>query len=134
IRRGHRTGFIAGRLSSARASVRAWLPSSPRALSPRWMRVSLDRVHPFNPRAIVRRLLLATAACAVVSAASKAQSTQRLEQESARIEPSSAGTLGVAAMHLESGRTFFHKADEQYPMASTYKVPMAVQAFTLAQE
>ncbi len=37
-------------------------------------------------------------------------------------------------MHLESGRTFFYKSDDQYPMASTYKVPMAVQAFTLAQQ
>ena len=73
-------------------------------------------------------------ALTAVAGAGGAQTTSRLEQEIARIEPLGGGQLGVAAVHLESGKTFFHKADEQYPMASTYKVPMAVQAFTLAQQ
>ena len=59
---------------------------------------------------------------------------QHLEREIARIEPLSGGRLGIAATHLESGRTFFYQADEQYPLASTYKLPMAIQAFTLAQQ
>jgi beta-lactamase class A len=66
--------------------------------------------------------------------AASAQSTDRHSKEIARIEPASGGQLGVAAVHLESGRSFFYKADDQYPMASTYKVPMAVQAFTLAEQ
>ena len=62
------------------------------------------------------------------------QSTQTLERELARIEPLSGGTLGIAAMHLETGKTVFYKADEQYPLASTYKVPIAVQALYLAEQ
>lgn len=81
-----------------------------------------------------RSLSLAAAAVVAVSTTAAAQSTARLEQEIARIEPFSGGTLGVAAMHLESGRTFSYKGDEQYPLASTYKVPIAIQAFTLAQQ
>ena len=82
----------------------------------------------------MRRILMLAAAITAVSPRAEAQAPSRLEQELARIEPLSGGQLGVAALHLESGRTFFYKADDQYPMASTYKVPMAVQAFTLAEQ
>lgn len=63
-----------------------------------------------------------------------AQSTQKLERELTRIEPLSGGTLGIAATHIESGRTVFYKADEPYPLASTYKVPIAVQALALVEQ
>jgi beta-lactamase class A len=82
----------------------------------------------------MRRLVLALATFSAASVPVAAQSTDRLTREIARIEPSSGGRLGVAAMHLESGRTFFYQADDQYPMASTYKVPIAIQAFTLAEQ
>lgn len=82
----------------------------------------------------MRRTLIALVTLGAVSVAASAQSTDRLTKEIARIEPASGGQLGVAAVHLESGRSFFYKADDQYPMASTYKVPMAVQAFTLAEQ
>ena len=81
-------------------------------------------------RCILAVALFATAIATPVAA----QTGSRLEQEIARIEPLSGGQLGVAALHLESGRTFFYKADDQYPMASTYKVPMAVQAFSLVEQ
>ena len=55
---------------------------------------------------------------------------QRLVAELRRIEPLSGGTLGVAAIHLETGRQAFMNADEPFPMASTYKVPIAVQLLT----
>lgn len=61
-------------------------------------------------------------------------STDRLTAELKRIEPLSGGTLGLSAIHLETGRTFHYQADQQYPLASTYKVPMALQAFKLAEE
>ncbi|MBM4187882.1 MAG: serine hydrolase [Gemmatimonadetes bacterium] len=68
-------------------------------------------------------------------AATAAQSArQNLEREIARIEPLSGGALGIAATHLESGRTFFYQADEQYPLASTYKVPIAVEALMLVEQ
>jgi len=57
-----------------------------------------------------------------------------LDREVARIEPVSGGTVGVAAIHLESGQTYSRQADQQYPLASTYKVPIAVQAFKLVEE
>ncbi len=87
----------------------------------------------------MRRFLIAISALTAAlgttpCARAQAQSTTRLAQEIARIEPFSGGQLGVAAVHLESGRSFFYKADEQYPMASTYKVPIAIQAFTLAEQ
>ena len=50
-----------------------------------------------------------------------------LEAEWARLEPLSGGVLGLAAVHLESGRTAFLHPDDAFPMASTYKVPIAVE-------
>lgn len=37
------------------------------------------------------------------------------------------GRLGVGILHLESGRSLFYRGDERFPMASTYKVPIAAQ-------
>lgn len=82
----------------------------------------------------MRPVLVTAVATVALTASLAAQSTTRLEQEIARIEPFGGGQLGVAALHLESGRSFFYKADDQYPMASTYKVPIAVAAFTLAEQ
>lgn len=54
----------------------------------------------------------------------------RLVDELERLESLSGGTMGVAAVHLESGRRAYLHADESFPMASTYKVPIAVQLLT----
>ena len=35
--------------------------------------------------------------------------------------------MGVAAIHLESGRAAYLNPDDSFPMASTYKVPIAVE-------
>lgn len=51
----------------------------------------------------------------------------RLEAEVERLAASAGGTVGVAAVHLESGRTLYLNGDESFPMASTYKVPIAVE-------
>lgn len=50
-----------------------------------------------------------------------------LEKELARLATVSGGTMGVAAIHIESGRSAYLNADEPFPMASTYKVPIAAQ-------
>ncbi|MDX1494051.1 MAG: class A beta-lactamase [Longimicrobiales bacterium] len=55
---------------------------------------------------------------------------QRLVAELQRIEELSGGTLGVGAIHLETGREAYLHPDEPFPMASTYKVPIAVQLLT----
>lgn len=54
----------------------------------------------------------------------------RLEKEIARLAPPSGGTVGVGVIHIETGREVFLNADERFPMASSYKVPIAIQLLT----
>lgn len=51
----------------------------------------------------------------------------RLGAELQRLAELSGGTVGVAAIHLETGRELYVSRGEHFPMASTYKVPIAVQ-------
>src|SRR5439155_21648941 len=55
----------------------------------------------------------------------------RLADEIQRLSAISAGKVGVGIIHLESGRELFINRDEPFPMASTFKVPVAVQILTL---
>ena len=55
----------------------------------------------------------------------------RLNAELSRIAESARGTVGVGIQHLESGQSLLIHAEESFPMASTYKVPIAVQLMTL---
>jgi beta-lactamase class A len=52
---------------------------------------------------------------------------QQLEQKIATFETISGGKLGVSAAHLESGEQVNLHGDERFPMASTYKIPIAIQ-------
>src|SRR5262245_30221736 len=54
-------------------------------------------------------------------------SLQRLEREIARLASPAGGIVGVSAVHVESGRRLSVKGDERFPMASVYKVPIAIQ-------
>jgi len=56
---------------------------------------------------------------------------RRLEAELAHLATFSGGKVGVGAVHLETGREVFLNRDDAFPMASTYKVPIAVQLLTL---
>ncbi len=82
-------------------------------------------------RSLVGRSLLPIAlftfASSVPARAQVDPGLERLREEIARLEPMSGGTVGVAAIHLQSGREIYFKGDERFPMASTYKVPIAVQ-------
>lgn len=60
--------------------------------------------------------------------------TQRLEQELARIAQLAKGKVGVCALHLESGKQVSLNLQERFPMASTIKVAIAVQLFTLIEQ
>ncbi|MDH3735083.1 MAG: class A beta-lactamase [Gemmatimonadota bacterium] len=51
----------------------------------------------------------------------------RLLVEIERLAEASGGTVGVGAVHVETGRSVWLNGDERFPMASTYKVPIAVQ-------
>lgn len=55
---------------------------------------------------------------------------QRLEREIARLSMFSGGVVGVTAIHLETGRRVSLNGAERFPMASTFKVPIAVQLLT----
>lgn len=59
---------------------------------------------------------------------------EALERELQRLGPLSGGVMGVAAVHLESGRRAFLNGDEPFPMASTYKVPIAVELLQRVDE
>ena len=73
--------------------------------------------------AAIALVLVAGAAAALAQGGSETA----LEAEWARLEPLSGGSLGLAAIHLETGRTAFLHPDDPFPMASTYKVPIAVE-------
>jgi beta-lactamase class A len=46
----------------------------------------------------------------------------------------SGGEMGCAAIHIETGRCITLKSSERFPMASTYKLPIAIQLLTLVDE
>ena len=74
--------------------------------------------------------LLAAAALAQMSD----PSLPRLEREIARLSQASGGVTGATAIHLETGRRVSLNGAERFPMASSYKVPIAVQLLTLVDQ
>ncbi len=54
-----------------------------------------------------------------------------LAAEVARLAEQAEGRVGVAAYHLGTGRGITLNGDERFPMASTYKVPIAVQILSM---
>ena len=80
-------------------------------------------------------LLLAAPACAQDTRTfGDDPGLDRLAAEVARLAEHAEGTVGVAAYHLETGRGFTLHGDEPFPMASTYKVPIAVQILTMVDK
>ncbi len=61
------------------------------------------------------------------SAQEEVQAPAVLEREFARLAAAEDGKVGVAAIHLESGRAAMLNSAESFPMASTYKVPIALR-------
>src|SRR5687767_4736899 len=51
----------------------------------------------------------------------------RLEREIARLAAIGGGMMGVAAVHLESGREVYLNRGVAFPMASSVKVPIATE-------
>jgi beta-lactamase class A len=50
-----------------------------------------------------------------------------LEDKIDRIISRSPGTIGVSLIHVESGATLSVRGDERFPMASVYKLPIAIE-------
>ena len=73
----------------------------------------------------------------VLSSASLAQTPdpnlRLLEAEIGRLSAISGGKVGVGIIHIETGRELFVNGSEAFPMASTFKVPIAVELLTRVQ-
>ncbi|MGD0623736.1 MAG: class A beta-lactamase [Thermodesulfobacteriota bacterium] len=89
------------------------------------------------PRILSLVLLLSLSPAGFAETTAKPEGTpiadapfQRLEREITRAAKSAGGTVGVSAIHIESGRRIALNSSERFPMASTYKVPIAVQLLT----
>ena len=54
-------------------------------------------------------------------------SVESLAREIERLSHGSGGVVGVSALHLETGRRLSLRGGERFPMASSYKVPIAVE-------
>jgi len=59
---------------------------------------------------------------------------ERLAHEILRLSKPAKGVVGVGVIHLETGRELYLNKGLRFPMASTYKVPIAVKLFSLADE
>jgi beta-lactamase class A len=85
---------------------------------------------------IIRRFALAIPLAVALSsgAAQTADPNLRLlEAEIGRLSAIAGGKVGVGIIHIESGRELFVNGNEPFPMASTYKVPIAVELLTRVQ-
>lgn len=59
---------------------------------------------------------------------------ERLQTEIVRLAELAGGKVGVSAIHLETGRSVYVNPSEPFPMASTYKVPMAARLLQLVDQ
>jgi beta-lactamase class A len=57
----------------------------------------------------------------------------RLEREIGRLATLAGGRVGLGALHIETGREVYLNADERFPMASSFKVPVAITLLTRVQ-
>jgi beta-lactamase class A len=87
-----------------------------------------------------RRVLHAVLYTALLAPALPAQGRpadpglERLRTELESFGAIAQGTLGVGVIHLESGRELFVNGSTAFPMASTYKVPIATQLLRLVDQ
>jgi beta-lactamase class A len=72
------------------------------------------------------------AACA--AAAATDPSLARLEQQMEYVSHATDGVVGVSAIHIESGRQAALHGAEGFPMASAFKLPVAVQIMSMVDD
>src|SRR5579859_5303889 len=60
-------------------------------------------------------------------ASAQDRSLKRLEREIARVSAIAGGTVGASVLHLETGRRVTLNGLERFPMASAYKIPIAIE-------
>lgn len=64
---------------------------------------------------------------AQVSSRTSEPSLQQIEQQICQVASLARGSMGVSAVEITTGRQISVNDDEPFPMASTYKVPIALQ-------
>ncbi|HKD08162.1 MAG TPA: class A beta-lactamase [Bryobacteraceae bacterium] len=74
-------------------------------------------------------LLLAAA----IAAAADDYSVARLQQQVEFVARATDGVVGVSATHIETGRTVSVRGNESFPMASAFKVPVAIQIMSMVE-
>jgi len=79
----------------------------------------------------MRLLLILWSACAL---AQSDPALDALQREWTRLARVANGVVGATVVHLQTGRSVSINASEGYPMASTVKVPLAVQLLSLVDE
>ena len=72
-------------------------------------------------------------ATALFAAAGDPSATARLQQQIEFVAHATDGVLGVSATHIETGRSVSVRGAESFPMASAFKVPVAVQLITMVE-
>jgi beta-lactamase class A len=82
---------------------------------------------------ILRAFWLLALATSAGSAQTADPNLRLLESEIGRLSAISGGKVGVGIIHIESGRELFVNGAEPFPMASTFKVPIAVELLTRVQ-
>ena len=77
---------------------------------------------------IFASILLLISICLMSVNGQSSSSISTLERAIARLAETSGGTVGVSAIHIETGRRVSYNAQMRFPMASVYKMPIALQA------
>lgn len=89
-------------------------------------------------RSAIDRLRIVTTVVVVCIAQSSVSAQEpaleRLKREMGRLATQAGGTVGASALHLETGRRVSINGSDRFPMASTFKVPIAVQLLTLVDK
>jgi beta-lactamase class A len=63
-------------------------------------------------------------------ASALAQDLDQLQRRIDSIASQARAAIGVGIIHVETGREVYRNGDQWFPLASTYKVPMAVEVLT----
>ncbi len=80
------------------------------------------------------RFLITLFSAAALLCAAPDPALTRLEQQLDRVARTTDAIVGISATHIESGRAVSLRGGESFPMASAFKLPVAVQIMTMIDE
>src|SRR5437867_12913070 len=78
---------------------------------------------------MLRRILLVAVVMTCLMLPAWSADIAALRAQIEKVIPRMRGQVGVAIKHVESGTELMINADQTYPMASTYKVPILAELF-----